>query len=450
MSTRPDALSDRLHRWLMLPSLPIILLVIGAILRIGWLVVVDDLHPYTSESHHIAIALATKGQYADAFGAGTGPTAHLAPTTPLISAAAYRLFGVTHLATVVLSLQAIAVVSLSFLVAFRAFALLGAGMPARLAGLAIVTLLPLQFSLEVREFRGWEGGISALLIALMLLQVLKADSEWQAGGRAIGTRGLIGFGLGVGAIGIINPASGLAATGMVGILLIRRVRWTRWMIPVAAAAIVVTAVTLPWALYNQHNVRNLILTRSSLGLSLSFVYHDAQLTQSRQDAYNKRFYVISPQHNAQARADYIRLGDVEYNRRLENTARDWMANHPDTVNRIRRENIRDYYLPPAWFFSRFGGVPQGAGIRVALIWAGSIFGLLTLAVMLARRRWLYLYVLAAVTLPAVPYILVYPLLRYRYMVSTLLFLMACDGAWRLWTWWRARRTVPAAVVAAGA
>lgn len=415
-------------RWLSAPWLPIVLLLAGAALRIGWLILVDDLHFYTSESHHIAIALATKGQYADAFGAGTGPTAHLAPTTPLISALAYRLFGVTKLATVLLSLQAIAVVTASCFVAFRVFGLLGAALPAQLAGLAIVLLLPLQFSLEVREFRGWEGGIAALLIGLMLIQVLKADRD-----REIGNRKLIILGLSVGAIGIINPASGFAAAGMAGILLIRRVGWTRWSLPVAAAAVVVTAVTVPWALYNQYNLGSPILTRSSLGLSLAFVYNDAQLTESRQDAYNHRFYVISPQHNAQARADYIRLGDVEFNRRLEQRARAWMAEHPATVLRIRLENLRDYYLPPAWFFSRFGGVPHGAGVRVWLIWASSIFGLLSLAVLIARRHWQYLYVLAAVTLPAVPYIFIYPLLRYRYMVSTLLFMLACDGAWRLWT-----------------
>lgn len=403
-----------------------------------WLVYADDLHPYTSESHNIAIALATKGQYADAFGAGTGPTAHLAPTTPLISALAYWLFGVTDLATVILSLQAIAVVTLSFYLAYQVFELLDVPAPVRLSALAIVALLPLQFSLEIREFRGWEGGIAAALITLMLREVLKADRV-----SIITSRSLIYFGLGIGSIGIINPAAGLAAMTMVGILLIRRVRWSRWILPVTSAAVVVASVTIPWAEYNKRNVGEAILTRSSLGLSLSLAYHDAQLTQTRQDAYNRRFYDVSPQHNAKARADYIRLGDVEFNRHLEKTARLWIAQHPITVMRMRLENVRDYFLPPPWFFSRFGGVPHGTYARVSLIWFASLLGLITVGILVAMRQWRYLFVLAAVTLPSVPYILVYPLLRYRYMVSTLLVFLACDGAWRLWQLLRRRRSANA-------
>lgn len=423
-----------------------VLLLAGVAVRLLWMVLVDTLAPYTTESHNMAVALATTGRYADAFGPGTGPTAHFAPTTPLISALAYWLFGVTKTATVLLSVQAIAFVTLGFFVAYRAFGELGMARPARLVALAAVAVLPLQFSQEVREFRSFEAGIAALLIAWLLLEVLRLDRA-----VAIGNRALVLIGLGVGATGMINPAAGLAATGMVGILLLRRVRWTRWPLTVVATLLVVAAVTVPWTLYNERNLGVPIMTRSSLGLSLDRIYYDGELTKSRQDAYNDRHWAISPDGSPAARAAYIKLGDVEYNRRLEKRARAWMAAHPDVVRRMRLENLRDFYFPPEWFLTRFGSAGRGAEVRVALMWAASLFGFLTLAAMLWRRHWRYLYVLAAVTLPCLPYVVVYPLLRYRYLVSTLMVFLACDGAWRLWSWWRARGTVPAdAAATAGA
>lgn len=413
------------------------LLLAGVAARLLWMMLSDNLAPYATESHNMAVALATTGRYADAFGPGSGPTAHFAPTTPLISALAYWLFGVTKTATVLLSVQAIAFVTLGFLVAYRAFGELGMARPARLVALAAVTLLPLQFSQEVREFRSFEAGIAALLIAWLLLEVLRLDRIGTLSNRA-----LVLLGLGVGAIGMINPAAGLAAAGMVGVLFLRRVRWTRWPLAVAATLVVVAAVTVPWTLYNKHNLGVPIMTRSSLGLSLDRIYYDGELTKSRQDAYNDRHWAISPDGAPEARAAYIRLGDVEYNRRLEMRARAWMAAHPDVVRRMRLENLRDFYFPPAWFLNRFGAGSRAVEVRVALMWAASLFGLLTLAVMLWRRHWRYLYLLAAVTLPCLPYVMVYPLLRYRYLVSTLLVFLACDGAWRLWSWWRARRQPP--------
>jgi len=60
----------------------------------------------------------------------------------------------------------------------------------------------------------------------------------------------------------------------------------------------------------------------------------------------------------------------------------------------------------------------------------------TLFVMAPRRR-PYAYILVAVLTCSLPYILVQPTLRYRYMISTLLIFCALDGAFRLLAYIRA-------------
>jgi hypothetical protein len=57
-------------------------------------------------------------------------------------------------------------------------------------------------------------------------------------------------------------------------------------------------------------------------------------------------------------------------------------------------------------------------------------GLATLFVMAPWQR-PYAYILVAVLGCSLPYILVQPTLRYRYMISTLLIFCALDGAFRL-------------------
>lgn len=416
-----------------------LLIVLAALIRIAWLTT-DDLRPERSETHFMAQALAERGEFADAFGPGSGSTAHLAPTTPLITAGVYSLFGVgTPAAMAVLSLQSIAFVCTSFLLAFKAFEALGSPRAGRLAALAIVTLLPLQIALEVRSFRSWEGAIAASLIAGMLLWTLQLDKR-----QTIPTRTLIGLGLANGAIALINPAAGLASSGMIGVLLLRRVRFTRWPVPVLASIAILAAVSVPWAIHNQRTLGTPILTRASLGISMAISYHDGQFSKDRETAYRDRFREISPLRGGKAIAEYKRLGEVEYNRRLEADARSWLAAHPAEARRIQLENLRDFYFPPEWHLkSRIGAASRGTWPRMALMWVFSAVGLATLAAMLARRRWHYLYVAAAVLLPCLPYIFIFSLLRYRYIVSSLLIFLACDGAARLWRGWHERRLLAA-------
>jgi hypothetical protein len=51
--------------------------------------------------------------------------------------------------------------------------------------------------------------------------------------------------------------------------------------------------------------------------------------------------------------------------------------------------------------------------------------------MMAPRRRPYAYILVAVLGCSLPYMLVQPIPRYRYMISTILIFCALDGAFRL-------------------
>jgi hypothetical protein len=412
------------------------LLILGAGLRLAWLVFVGGLAPIVSESDNIAVALATTGHFADAFGPGTGATAHLAPTTPLPAAAVYALLGVrTPAAIFVLSLLALATVLTSFWLVFRVFTLAGTPLSGRLAGLGVAALLPLQFSLEMRELRSWEAGIGAAALAAMLLWALRLDP-----GRAISNTTLVCLGLANGAIGLVSPAAGLAGSAIIGILLLRRVRWTRWPIAVGATMAIMAAVLVPWGLRNERALGERIFLRASLGMSQALVYHDGVLTKDRAAAYNARFAQVSPLLGTAARAEYVRLGEVAYNRRLAAEARAFVAAHPAAARRIRLQNLQDFYFPPQWHFNRFGSIARGSALRVLVIGLAAAAALATLAVMLFRRRWQYYYIAAAVLVPCLPYIMTYSLLRYRYLVSTLLIFLAADGASRLWRAWRGRHS----------
>ncbi len=61
----------------------------------------------------------------------------------------------------------------------------------------------------------------------------------------------------------------------------------------------------------------------------------------------------------------------------------------------------------------------------------AVLALAGLAVALVRRQWIYLYLLPPVVLLPLPYILSQPLIRYRYVIASLLIFLAMDCLARL-------------------
>jgi hypothetical protein len=398
----------------------------GAVLRMAW-AANGRYDPRASEASFIAAALADGRGFADAFGPGTGPTAHLMPLTPLPAALAYRLLGVgTPAAELTLGLWAAGWVALSIVLAAKVMQAIGATATARVAAAAIVALVPLQFPTE-GSFRYWESAIAACAILFVLLRTLRLD---RAQADRVTQRDLLTLGAINGATFVCSPAAGLATSGVIGLLLLRRVDWRRWWVPTTITLAVIATVLGPWALRNSAAIGAPVPMREGMGISLALAYYDGRIDGSdpRQADY-RRFREVSPLMGVAARREYVQKGEVAYNKGLTDTARRWISHHQADVWRLRLRNFIGFYAPPAWLWVRFTDRPTGWWVRAraALVALSAIVGWVTIFYALWRRRWSWLFIAAALLLPSLPYIATYPLLRYRYLVSTLLIFVAVHG-----------------------
>lgn len=400
------------------------LLLAGGLMRLAW-AAHGHLAPTNSEAFFIAQALAEGRGFSEAFGPGTGPTAHLMLLTPLPAALVYSMMGVgTPAAELVLSVWATLCVCGSIYMGQLVMKELGAGPAGRILGVGFAALVPIQPALEVSAFRVWESGLAALVFLSVVYVVLRLDRTGRAGMRElllVGVSNAVTF--------LISPAAAIGTSGAIGLWLLRRVRPIYWPAPVLTAIAVVAAVLVPWGLRNEAVLGKFSPLRTGEGISMAMAYHDGRLhTQDIQADDLRRFKDVSPLMGPEARARYLAVGEIAYNRALSAESREWRKAHPQDVWIIRARNYVEFYAPPAWLWTRFTSLPSAPLKSRALVVAGiSLIAFATLAVALARRRWRWLYIAAALLLPALPYVVTYPLLRYRYLVSTLLILVACQG-----------------------
>jgi len=194
------------------------ILIAGAALRFAWVLFKGFSIP-PSEAFNEAAAFATRGELADAYGPGTGLTAHLSPGMPLLVGTIFRWLGVgTPLAEFALSCLSLAFIYVSFLALDAAFERLGAAPIARLGAIVLLALVPLNIALEMRTFRYWEGAMAAAGIALYLSRALALDARdrrpsWLELGLLAGGGGLMT---------LFSEAAALACYGILGWLALRK------------------------------------------------------------------------------------------------------------------------------------------------------------------------------------------------------------------------------------
>jgi hypothetical protein len=408
------------------PLIVILMLICGALARFVVGNSANSFAPIRGESHNVAVSLAATGRFADPFGYPSGPTAHIGMLTPLPSAFVYWLFGGdSPYAEFVLYSWGAFLVCLSIWLCWRLAVVLGAPRAARVGAVAVAALAPLQFHMEMNENRNWEINLATVVFIWILLELAKSDVN------VLTRRSLVLIGASTGFLFILNSASGLGAILSVALFHKLRVPPRQWWI--APLLIVLLAGPLAgfWAMRNMRELGEPILLRDNLGLELALSnYSGAVNAADPSGAYLSRLKEIHPIPMAAGELD-AKGGEVAYYHALGQQVRDWIAAHPWEFLDLCGKRLVEFFLPPRWLWSLFwSGSVHMIGLRQLVIWASALGGLATLFAMAPWRR-PYAYILVAVLGCSLPYILVQPIPRYRYMISTLLIFCALDGAFRL-------------------
>ena len=408
------------------PLIVIAMLSCGALARFVGEVRANTLSAFHTESYYVAVSLAATGRFADPFGYPSGPTAHLGMLTPLPSALVYWLFGGdSPYAEFILYCWGAFLVCLSIWLSWRLAVVLDAPRAARLAAVAIVALAPLQFRLEMRENRSWEINLATVVLIWILLKLAESDVN------VLMRRSLVLIGASTGFLFILNSASGLGAILAAALFHKLRVPSRQWWIAPLFLVLVGGSLAGFWAERNMRELGAPIFLRDNLGLELALAnYSGAVNAADPNGAYFTHFKEIHPMWMVAGELD-AKGGEVAYYHALGQQGEDWIASHPWEFLDLCRRRFIEFFLPPRWLWSLFWPVPAHLiGLRQLIVWAAALGGLATLFVMAPRQR-PYAYILVAVLSCSLPYIVVQPTLRYRYMISTVLIFCALDGAFRL-------------------
>jgi hypothetical protein len=402
---------DRPMRWNLL--LAVAVAVLAVCVRVPPLRQLPVSQWRSTENERVGRALARGQGWADAFGPGTGPTAHLAPLYPLLLSGLYRLVGTSEtaagrwtqcglsiaLATLALLLLPALARKLGLSVAAGwAAALAGAGLPPsawpEITGsheqvAATLALLGLLWVFTGVQRRGWSGrgtllragllvGLTGLLAPnLLLLPVLFFLVEWL---RGSGRRGRIVRG------GLI-----LATIGLVCVA--------------------------PWLVRNSLVMGGFVPIRSNFGLELAV----GNRPEADGFTYAAGFHLMHPFASLDEQARLLQVGELAYMREKQGQALQWIADHPGrfAVLTLRR----------AWLFwtgprRRWFPLTQGESVSGLLALAAVV----ELVRLLRQGRPAGRLLACALLAVALPYFVTHVEMRYRLPVAGLFALLGCNLA----------------------
>lgn len=405
------------------------LLCAGLVLRLLWLLNRGIGHA-GGEAENVALAFARGEGVADVFARGSGATAHLNPVMPSFAGAVYARLGPQSTPSeIVLATVALGCSLGAMLVFFRAARIAGVGRWAGLAAIAAVSLLPLNFNDEAVTYRVWEGALATLVGACCLLMTVQADR-----GRSLAQRAPVLLFFTAALLFWINPALGIAAYLNLLVLFVRaELRPFAFLSRGAVAFGMLVLVLAPWTVRNAVVIGEPILLRSNAGLELALANHPAAAAAGSQHlVFLNRLREMHPLES-QVAFDRMRRsgGEVAYARKLGREAQGWIEAHPFDFFRLCLRHVTQFYFPPQWQWSIYGFPAKGVAVRQAFSWALGLLGLIGAGFALIRLRGRMTYLAIVALAPSLPYMIVQPVPRYRYIVLLPLLFLATETVGRM-------------------
>jgi hypothetical protein len=360
-----------------------------------------------NELVRVAMSLLDHGTLADAYGAGSGPTAHVMPLYPIALSLLFRVFGTGVAGQIAQEVFSSFGASISNALLPWAADRCGLGRRAGvIAGLA-AALFPVNFWSQTKG--SFETAYGSLL--LMMASVLTIVF-WR------GARPSVAGALSTGAIwGIAHLTSSAVLPVLAGILavalMIRSVGFRQWLRLSSVQALAVALVVLPWAVRNHFTLGKAIWSRSNLGLELRISFNDwaePDMQTHLDRGVDRRFH---PFVNREELARVAAMGEVAYHQAYQRQAVDWIRRHPERAAWLVLRRVVHFWFPQ-----------MARPLQTALLALLSVVALAGFLVLATQRHhavpWLASILL---TYPLVYYVVqAFP--RYRYGVEWVLWLLS--------------------------
>ena len=356
------------------------------------------------EAPAIAVALAERGTFADAYALPTGPTAHLPPVPIALTALCYRAVG-TDLAggyaawVLEMSVDAAVWATLPWVAAS-----VGLGGGAGLVAGAVGAFVP--------RWSGHGESLAAFALALLLVAFV---ARWRPGPRRPGASLLLG--VGAGAAYHVQPAILPVVLGWMA------VEWawgrvSRRGLHAALLALGMVLACLPWAWRNHQALGAVFFVRDNFGLELRMGNHEgAAADMYAMDRLGEHRH---PRALAEEARRVQELGEVAYMREAGEEARNWIRRNPGRFAELTSSRIAQWWLGP--FYYPPGAAVASALTLLALIGAWRAFPGLTTPQRAALLAPLLLF-------PLVYYLVAY-MPRYREPVDWVFVLLAAAAVAR--------------------
>ena len=294
----------------------------------------------SAETVQVALSLLRHGTFADAYGAGTGPTAHCMPGLPLLLAAIFRVFGSGPEGTIIASLMACAAAAFGYSLLPRLSLALGFGiLPGLLAG-TVGALFPVNLW---SESNGAFDSSYTLLVLVVLSTVIARC--WKLNSFTAREAVRVGLLDGVGCLFNLAVLPVLLAWLLAGAWWVRAA-FARFLRFSAVCLFCVVAVLSPWAVRNYVTFGKVLWTRSNIGLELDLSNNDYA---GPNNDYNEGTFgggLWNHPFDSSVEREKVRfMGELAYMDSRRAHAVQWITHHPWAFVRLSAQRFLLFWFP---------------------------------------------------------------------------------------------------------
>jgi hypothetical protein len=324
-------------------------------------------HVYATELANVARAMLAGRGIADAYGAGSGPSAHASPIYPMLLAAVYSLFGFGKAGAIAQNVFGLVQVAGIFWLMPPLCRACGLPPISGLLG-ALFFSIPLSSTSERGD---WEAPLSAVTImaaAILAIRLYKRDT-WS-GGEAAASGVFCGIAL------LITPALALWFGALGVSALVFAGGPARWRLRLgggrlkrvvgflAITGLTAGVVLAPWTIRNYRVLGAPIWSRSNFGLEFQVSNNDRARVEF-QDLYDSGEAVkLHPLGSDAERRRVAAMGEVAYNREKLREGLEWVHAHPGREAALFAGRVFHFWFPTLH-----------RRVQTAMAWALTLLGL---------------------------------------------------------------------------